>query len=772
MWRGSTSSWIVTGCCHGLIALTVASAAAAEPPQTGDLRIVLVEQQIDGRTTQALATVEKALAEDPATARSLGLEYLQGHLLLRLGRRQEALEAFAATMGSTPVLGAFGRYRLAVEQEELGHPEISAGLTATLLGSNPPVALVLPAMQLLQRTLARGGDCRVLGGLDRMRWSRQARRWLSLTVADCAARGGAAADAERLYLKLLEEEHGDGVARYAAENVTASQPDKRDARTHLLIGLTYHAHREFRRAIHHLARALVQLPAAGVNTRETFDCRYALARSHFWLGRYEPAAAAFGALATATSSPADRAQVLYQQGRCLELLGDFEHAAAVFQRAYETDPRNRRWADAALISNLRLRWLLGDEDGAFATYRKLVVHRKFSTATRALFFLASSELSRGGSEQAGGWLASIDQLGKAVHQELRYWQGRLEENRSRPAAAAEHYVAALVEDPYHPFGVAARRRLEQARLKPSARRLGRHLAFSQRPDELYAAWLLLGSSDPRAARVWEALQARLRADAAVLPYLELTPAPVASWPLWRRPLERPDDMLLALGIFDEGSSAVLRHFPVAEPDLAFTGGLVLVRSGETRQALYIAEILAKRVPRGIPSQVLTVDYQRLLFPLAYRPLIDREAAARGVDPFLLAAIIREESRFDPRAFSSASARGLTQFVYPTARRIAAKIGLGPISSRDLERPETAIALGAAYLAELSQEFGGAVPRVVAAYNAGEPQAGLWQRYCYGNEPEEFLTKVSFSQTRAYVAKVMTSREHYAELYSPVVVSGD
>ncbi len=747
-------------------------AAGAESPAPGDPRILIVEQQIRRLPTEALATVEKTLAEDPATARSLGLEYLQGHLLLRLGRRQEALQAFAASMGSTPELGAFGRYRLAVEQEALGHPEIAAGLTATLLGAGPPKSLVLPAMELLQRTLARGGDCRVLGGLDRQRWTRQARRWLRLAGADCAVRRGAAEEAERRYLRLLEEERGDVVARYAAESVVSARPELSDARTHLLVGLAFHDHREFRRSVHHLALALVQVPDPGITAREVFDSRYALARSHFWLGRYEPAAAAFDALARSVSSPADRALVLYQQGRCLELLGDFEHAAEVFRKAYETDPRNHRWADAALISTMRLRWLLGDSEGALDAYRRLISHRKLATATRALLFLASSEISRGGSDHAAGWLNSVGQLGKAGSQELGYWQGRLEENRNRPAMAAEHYVAVLAEDPSHPFGVAARQRLEQPLLKPAARQLGRHLAFSNRPDELYAAWLLLGSSDPRAERVRESLQALLRADTVVSPFLQLDPAPVASWPLWKRPLDRPEDMMLALGLFDEGSSAVLRHFPVADPGLAFTGSLALVRSGETRQALYIAEILAKKVPRGVPSQVLTVDYRRLLFPLSYRPLIDREASARGIDPFLLAAIIREESRFDPRAFSSASARGLTQFVFPTARRVADKIGLGPISPRDLERPEIAIALGAAYLEELQQEFGNVVPRIVSAYNAGEPQAGLWRRYCYSEEPEEFLTKVSFSQTRAYVTKVMTSREHYAELYSPVVVQGD
>jgi soluble lytic murein transglycosylase len=207
---------------------------------------------------------------------------------------------------------------------------------------------------------------------------------------------------------------------------------------------------------------------------------------------------------------------------------------------------------------------------------------------------------------------------------------------------------------------------------------------------------------------------------------------------------------------------------VAEPPLAFTGSLVLAGAGEIKQSLYIAEILAQRIPPEMRPAFLSDSYRRLLFPLSYRSLILRESGQRGVDPFLLAAIIREESRFDPRAFSAASARGLTQFIYPTAQRIAEKIGLAPITPRDLEDPETAIALGAAYLAELLEEFGGAVPQMVAAYNAGEPQAALWRRYCWSDEPEEYLTKVAFRQTRDYLAKVLTSREHYAELYGSAV----
>ena len=176
-------------------------------------------------------------------------------------------------------------------------------------------------------------------------------------------------------------------------------------------------------------------------------------------------------------------------------------------------------------------------------------------------------------------------------------------------------------------------------------------------------------------------------------------------------------MLLALGLFDEGSPMVLRYFPVAQPELAFTGSLVLARAGDTKRSLYIAEILSKRVPASLPVPLLPVAFRQLLFPATYHHLIRREAGRREIDPHLLAAIIREESRFDPQAFSAASARGLTQFVFPTAREVAARNELGSVTPRDLEEPEVAIALGAAYLSQLYDDLGGSVAEVVAAYNA-------------------------------------------------------
>ncbi len=735
--------------------------ADTAPP---DVRILLIEQQVERRHPEALEVVERTLREQPEAAHNLGLDYLHGRLLLLVGRRQEALQAFANTMGSAPMLGAHSRYRLAVEQEASGHPEVAAGLVATLLGSEPPKSLIAPAAQLLERAIADGGDCRLLQNLDPRRWGAEARRRLTLAVTTCSARSGDLKKTEGLHLGLLEEERRDEVALVAAERLAASQPGERRARSHLLLGLTFYNHREFERAIYHLTRTLEQLPTAtGVSRREAFECRYALARSHFWMGRYTSAAATYEALAADTPSAARRAQVLYHRARCLELLGSWQDASAGFRSAYKTEP-DGRWSGASLIATLRLEWLQGHEAEALAAYRLLGARRGRRDAARALLFMASSDLVLDRDDRAEGWLGSATLPGKLPEQELGYWRGRLAETRGQLADATSLYAEVLARNPYHPFAAAADRRLKNATMAPWARRLGHRLAVSSLAGELYRAWLLLPPSDPQHRRAARGLEQLLAADRAANPYLRLVREPAARWPLWQAQLQRPEEMLLTLGLFDEGGAVVLQHFPVTEPALAFTGSLMLAQSGETRRSLYIAEILAERIPRQLPPQLLDASYRRLLFPFGHRRLILRETGKRGVDPLLLAAIIREESRFDPRAVSPAAARGLTQFVLPTAQRIARKIQLAPITPRDLEQPEVAVALGAAYLEELEETFGGATHQAIAAYNAGERQALLWRRYCQSTEPEEYLTKVSFRETRGYLTKVLTSWRHYAELY--------
>lgn len=735
--------------------------AAGEP----DPRMELVELQLEQRHAAALARLEQLIEEDRPRADRLGLHYLHGHLLEGLGRQSEAEEAFAATLAGSPGLSAYGRFRLAASQARAGHPEVAAGLLATLLGNDPPQPLIREATRLLARSLELGGDCRLLRRHRLWHLPRPEARLMELAAADCSRRAGDEDAALAGLDELLTTDRVDEIARQAAARLLDLDPPA--PRLQLKMGMVLHQHRDFARSSRLLRAALDRLEPSSLPDGELNEALYALARNSFWLGEYEAAATGFGAIAEGPY-PAERtARALYQQGRSHEIQGRWNDASASYRRALNADPTGD-WAAAALISALRIEWRTGAEEPALELYRLLRERRQWRGLTaRAAIYLAASDIVRGRTDRAGAWLAAAEGHAGTPSVESAYWRGRLAEAEGRAEQALLQYVRALRADAYHPLGQAAAGRLS-GELGDLARRRARGQATSDAPRDLYEAWLVLGDADPSGQESRRRLLETLERDPRIAELRRARLVPPSEWPLWQSPLRRPEEMLLALGLWRQGSPAVMRHFPVSDVSLAYTGSRLLSEGGRTARSLYVADVIARRAPGSLPRRLLPEPLRRLLYPFPYRQSITREADRRRTDPYLLAAIIREESRFDPEALSGASARGLTQFILPTARRLASTVELPGITAADLHRPELSIALGAAYLAELSELFGGHEHMMVAAYNAGEAQARLWRSYCYSLDPAEYYSKVGFPQTRGYLAKVLSSRAQYAELYSGLV----
>jgi soluble lytic murein transglycosylase-like protein len=293
---------------------------------------------------------------------------------------------------------------------------------------------------------------------------------------------------------------------------------------------------------------------------------------------------------------------------------------------------------------------------------------------------------------------------------------------------------------------------------------GRRLASIDQTPTLYGAWLLLGNDHPQGRASRDHLLRHLEQSSRSRQFLEMKKLPPSEWSIWSEEPRKPEELLLTLGILEHMFPAMYRHFPLADLSSGLTGAQMLAQSGLHQPSLRMAEILTQRLPRELPHQLLPEDYRRSLYPYPFSATIRQQARRFEVDPHLLTAIIREESRFDPLAVSPASALGLTQFVLPTARRLGEQIGLARVEPRDLHRPEISIVLGAAYLAELEDRYAADPIRMIAAYNAGEHQADLWQSYSYSREPAEYFSKVGFSQTRSYVENVVRSWNQYRAIY--------
>jgi soluble lytic murein transglycosylase len=161
---------------------------------------------------------------------------------------------------------------------------------------------------------------------------------------------------------------------------------------------------------------------------------------------------------------------------------------------------------------------------------------------------------------------------------------------------------------------------------------------------------------------------------------------------------------------------------------------------------------------------INASWLRFCYPLGFWDLVEPEAVARGLDPFLVVALIRQESLFDSDARSSADALGLMQILPATGHRLAAESGSADFRSAELYEPGRNVALGTTYLRNLRDRYGGNLPRVLAAYNAGEAAVDKWQRRYPDMEDDVFVESISYRETRGYVKRVLQNRRLYEALY--------
>ncbi len=157
---------------------------------------------------------------------------------------------------------------------------------------------------------------------------------------------------------------------------------------------------------------------------------------------------------------------------------------------------------------------------------------------------------------------------------------------------------------------------------------------------------------------------------------------------------------------------------------------------------------------------------QLVYPLEYWELVQEEAAANGISPLLLLALIRQESLYDPAAVSVANALGLTQVVPDTAEGIAQDLGIDDFEESDLLTAKTGVKFGAYYLARTLEGFGGALPPTFAGYNAGPGTAGAWWEEA-GLDPDLFLESIPFAETRLFVEVVLENYARYLYAYGVV-----
>jgi soluble lytic murein transglycosylase len=437
-------------------------------------------------------------------------------------------------------------------------------------------------------------------------------------------------------------------------------------------------------------------------------------------GRYE-AALAVVKRALSSLSPTRRPGWLLELAR-LQQRRSVEQALTTLDRLGREYSKSFE-AGEALLLKARLLEDAGRLGQARAAYAKLAAeYSEHDDAGVALWRLGWLAWFRTAYAEAGGTWARLLTIpgGHAYHESAKYWIGRAYDQRGDAGAAARHFAELVAEAPRSYYGILAAQRGGRA---PSPR-VASPVVLPTDPFEPLQA-------HPSYVRV-EALRA------------------------------------VALGDFADEELAEMTRRAVGEPELLYGLAAAFVRESRYHLALRILRrhffSLARSGFDATPRA-----FWEIFYPIGWRGELMEAASRAALDPFFVAAVVREESSFYPRARSRVGARGLMQLMPDTARRLAVSRRLTLDDPDRLDDPATNLELGTTYLAGLVREFGD--PRLAAAaYNAGPTRVREWWSARRSEDLEVFVEQIPFNETRAFVKRVILAWDEYHRLYgAPITI---
>ena len=307
-----------------------------------------------------------------------------------------------------------------------------------------------------------------------------------------------------------------------------------------------------------------------------------------------------------------------------------------------------------------------------------------------------------------------------------YFLGRLAEGANDAGSARAYYDEIVREYPNYYYTTLARGRLVKVSAAPAASVNGflRAIAFPQRARRL-----------------------------------NFQPNEIA-----RERLERAR-MLVQAGLEDWAEGEL--RFGAQTEDQPYVLATELASISARREGPGQAMRYIKRYAGGylmMPLDSAPVEFWKLAFPLPYRTELEKFSKQNGIDPFLMAALIRQESEFNPKVISAANARGLTQILPSTGRELSRRLKVRPYSTARLFQPAVSLEFGSFYFKMMADSLGGNFEAALAAYNAGLSRAHAWLSWGDFREPAEFVETVPFSQTRTYIQTVLRNADVYRRLY--------
>jgi soluble lytic murein transglycosylase len=733
------------------------------------------ELEAGGRWSELDDLLERIEKKNPNEYAQWSLAYLHARALIENNEPADAAAKLAPFLAAGSPFRDLALYHQAEIDDARGNHADASRNRQSLIFAAPSSLYRDQAIDDESEHLSRGTNPKPLSDFATKLFptaSTSRRRDLTARIVESTLRTGDANGALARGLPLLQGGTLDDASDRASRAL--DQPAliaRMNGPQLLLMGESMQNHRHFDRAVALLSSALRAMP----QRRE--DLTFAIGRSYFGNEQFVEAQKTYLRGASSTAVPKWKATFLWHASRAAQLQGDDKAAETLMTQVLSLPGRFDATGPAVTQRiRTRLKQRRFAEAAADLTFVRKNWPRDHALVEASLAY-ALGMLGAGNNGAAVVTLNGIPRnlLDKFEPYEIDYWRARALESSNPPAAFAAYLNVLRATQPTH-FAYFARQRLDAPSMQP---KLQQALAMrdAEAAKQIAAGnWvvakqvatdrILLSSSNhvdelKRLASIYQHLPEYAN-------ILNLRPESFPTFPLANA--DRAS-LLMAMGLYDEAADHIPHRYPLRPLKSALTQSLALNRGNASKESIFAIEVLMNSVPRDFVPELLPLAVRQLLYPRYFYDYISDDAKSFGADPTLVLAIMREESRFNPRAKSEAAARGLLQFIITTARQIGRDVGLLDVDPEDLYDPRVIIRLGAKYISTLSKDFANDHYNVAASYNAGPKQTALWSRLAPAPGDDYFLSAINFDETKQYVRKVMNSYKRYVEIYGNGVPSG-
>jgi soluble lytic murein transglycosylase len=387
------------------------------------------------------------------------------------------------------------------------------------------------------------------------------------------------------------------------------------------------------------------------------------------------------------------------------------------------------WLEQALLSAANLHLVHHEYDQALDTYREL--QQRYPTGARASYVhWRAAWLTLRQGRNADAEKAFEEQIalypGAAETSAALYWRARLAEEDQQPGLARAFYQKLSERYLNYYYAELGRQRLKSL---PATAEATPHYTLLDRMPVLDGKEKVEEGEAPTDDLHWQ--KAELLGNGGLVDFAvrELQAAPGAAHSAWA-PAEIAR-LYAENGQYDRAIE-LMKHtapsyFAVDLPDL----------------------------PRA---------YWEALFPKPYWSDLKRYSAGNGLDPYLVASLIRQESEFNPAAVSRANAIGLMQLLPKTGKLVAREEKLKRYNPSQLYTPAVNLELGTRYFRGMVDRYSGSLEYALAAYNAGSERVSDWVGQGQYRDPQEFVESIPFTETREYVQAILRNANVYKRLY--------